>query len=91
LARGRFLRTEIEKVVRLVRNNGVRRWFFGRDRAFEEQITAYLGTYYLPEETITHVAALYLGERPPYRVVSLPRRGRRTVGNLAPARRRMMG
>jgi hypothetical protein len=91
VARSRFLRTEIEKVVRLVRNNGVRRWFFGRDRAIEEQITAYLGTFYLPKETITHVAALYLGERPPYRVVSLPRRGRRTVGNLAPARRRMMG
>jgi hypothetical protein len=48
LARGRFLKTEIEKVVRLVRNNGVRRWFFGRDRAIEEQITAYLGTFYLP-------------------------------------------
>ena len=63
MARGRFLRTEIEKVVRLVRNNGVRRWFFGRDRAFEEQFTAYLGTFYLPEETITHVAALYLVKR----------------------------
>jgi hypothetical protein len=61
VARSRFLRTEIEKVVRLVRNNGVRRWFFGRGRTSEERITAYLGTCYLPEETITHVAALYLG------------------------------
>jgi hypothetical protein len=46
LARGRFLSTEIENVVRLVCNNGVRRWFFGRDRAFEKEIAAYLGTFH---------------------------------------------
>jgi hypothetical protein len=49
LARGRFPSTEIENIVRLARNNGVRRWFLRRDHVFEEQIAAILGTFHVPE------------------------------------------